>query len=545
MSQSHSPLPKHQCPICKWEVPHLVTHFQQDLDGPLLDFLLTQHKTWDISQGVCTACLNDLQEHLQSKLLHVHEKEHDGFAVLPTPLRMQAHPEYRGKGVTICLIDSDFYIHPDLELPTNRIKKVIDITQPSRSFGHFLQPNSTAWHGTMTAVACAGSGYLSNGWYRGIASETALVLLKVANDRGAIAGESIAQALEWVCAHHEQYGIRIVNLSVTDDEPISYKESRIDQAIQRLNDAGIVIVAAVGNDPDAPIKPPANAPQTIAVGGLNDANTLDPLQFSLYHSTFGWTVDGIIKPELIAPAIWIAAPILPGTPDAQEAHALFELLYADSVDHKQRLEELIHLSRLPENLLQATPDAIRYEATQYIKKRRFLSPHYMHVDGTSFAAPIVCAIIAQMLEAQPSLKPEMIREILFTTARRLDMETTLRQGYGIVQAAHAVAKAAGETHFDWIKASPMVDYETSIIIFQYHNHTAQNVALTGDFLEWKAKQTPMNQTEPGIWSVAVPILSKGVYQYKYLVDEQYWHTDPANFYRQPDGFDGFNSVFFI
>jgi len=55
----------------------------------------------------------------------------------------------------------------------------------------------------------------------------------------------------------------------------------------------------------------------------------------------------------------------------------------------------------------------------------------------------------------------------------------------------------------------------------------------------------MNQNEPGIWSIAVPILSKGRYQYKYLVDEQFWHTDPANFYREPDGFDGFNSVFFI
>jgi serine protease AprX len=52
-------------------------------------------------------------------------------------------------------------------------------------------------------------------------------------------------------------------------------------------------------------------PRVTTVGGLNDKNTLDEFQRVLYHSTCGETVDDLQKPEIIAPAIWLAAPILP------------------------------------------------------------------------------------------------------------------------------------------------------------------------------------------------------------------------------------------
>ena len=39
----------------------------------------------------------------------------------------------------------------------------------------------------------------------------------------------------------------------------------------------------------------------------------------MYRSSYGPTVDGLQKPEVIAPGIWVAAPILPHTPTADEA----------------------------------------------------------------------------------------------------------------------------------------------------------------------------------------------------------------------------------
>jgi serine protease AprX len=42
---------------------------------------------------------------------------------------------------------------------------------------------------------------------------------------------------------------------------------------------------------------------------------------------------------------------------------------------------------------------------QRINDQKFIHPHYQHVDGTSFAAAIVSAAVAQMLEANPALTP--------------------------------------------------------------------------------------------------------------------------------------------
>jgi serine protease AprX len=155
------------------------------------------------------------------------------------------------------------------------------------------------------------------------------------------------------------YGIKIVNLSVSADEEISYHEGAIAKVVQSLKIKGIVIVAAVGNDRDAPILPPANVPEVIAVGGLNDRNTLDPFQQTLYAPTSGWTVDGLLKPELIAPAIWLAAPILPKSGVQKEAIELFTKFDKAIGQRKADYQE-------------------------QIKRKKLLSPYYQHADGTSF-----------------------------------------------------------------------------------------------------------------------------------------------------------------
>lgn len=49
---------------------------------------------------------------------------------------------------------------------------------------------------------------------------------------------------------------------------------------------------------------------------------------SLYHSTFGETADGLQKPELVAPAIWVPAPVPLGTQEHKAAIALFGMLNA-------------------------------------------------------------------------------------------------------------------------------------------------------------------------------------------------------------------------
>ena len=90
----------------------------------------------------------------------------------------------------------------------------------------------------------------------------------------------------------------------------------------------MVLVAAAGNSGCAAqhrVLPPATAPSVIAVGGYDDGNDPEGTNLALYCSSFGVTADGLTKPEIIAPAMWVAAPILPGTPAYARAQALAEL----------------------------------------------------------------------------------------------------------------------------------------------------------------------------------------------------------------------------
>ncbi|HRI43922.1 MAG TPA: Ig-like domain-containing protein [Fimbriimonadaceae bacterium] len=49
----------------------------------------------------------------------------------------------------------------------------------------------------------------------------------------------------------------------------------------------------------------------------------------------------------------------------------------------------------------------------------YIAGNYYHIDGTSFASPIVAGVCALMLTADPALKPREVEEILFRTCRDL------------------------------------------------------------------------------------------------------------------------------
>jgi serine protease AprX len=188
--------------------------------------------------------------------------------------------------------------------------------------------------------------------------------------------------------------------------------------------------------------PPGSVPAVITVGGMDDAGGGDPSRVGLYHSSYGPTIDGLQKPEVIAPAIWVAAPILPGTPTAAQASLLGELSRAASDDE---LHQILDDNKGVDPDLDAARlrDAYIIRSLVDIKRRdqKVISKHYKHVDGTSFAAPIVSSVVAQMLEANPALTPTQVKRILIETAHRLPDVSVDRQGWGVVQPAAAVARA--------------------------------------------------------------------------------------------------------
>jgi serine protease AprX len=368
----------------------------------------------------------------------------DTNEIKPIAERLGADERFTGRGVTIAFLDAGFYAHPDLVRPRSRIKVFHDVLSREPTPHKLGDPDVSSWHGMMTAVVACGNGEKSHGRYKGLAHESELVLVRVGSV-ARIRHDDITLGIEWVCANKDRLGIRVLNVSCGGDYEASYLWDSLSRAAESAVRQGIVVVCAAGNAGNDPHKhapvPPASCPAVITVGGFDDFHGPAIDKLVPYHSSYGPTLDGILKPEIIAPAIRVAAPILPGTPTAKQAALLAELSAAD--DH-ELLDILKERSGIDPDL-DAAKHLQPYQLRQLIAAKKgsqkVISKHYKEVDGTSFAAPIVASVVAQMLEARPDLSPQAVKQILVHTAKRMPHVPFERQGWGIVQPRAAVARA--------------------------------------------------------------------------------------------------------
>jgi len=440
------PLPKTTssqtiCPVCSRRSNEDFVAIRS-LEAELRDLIAANAPNASELREVCARCVR-LFERAQDQIEKDAAVQKDGSHVLSTPLRLDADPRFTGRGVTIAFLDSGFYPHVDLTTPRNRIVAYRDMVNADGDLGSLFQPDVASWHGMMTSVVAAGNGSLSNGFYRGIAPEADVVLVKLART-GRITDENIQEGLEWVLANRERYNIKIINISAGGDTEKSYIDDPLSRVVEQCTAAGILVVCAVGNSghlPNHPVVPPASAPSCIAVGGLDDDNSFDRSRRGMYRSSYGPTIDGLQKPEVIAPSIWVPAPILPNTQTAQQASLLEVLDKAKDED----LHSIIRANPGVDEDLDAALDravhSIRQLILLKIRRENVITKHYKYVDGTSFAAPIVSSVAAQMLEANPSLKPSQIKRILIDTAERLPGYDIDRQGWGVIDPRRAVEGA--------------------------------------------------------------------------------------------------------
>lgn len=396
---------------------------------------------------VMPRCLERAERELQERQIamrrgvpHFIDLAFDRGAILPTPTRMGADPKLKGKGVTIAFVDSGFAPHPDLILPKNRVvasyNAVTDIEIPSLEAYYSEGPPASAWHGTMTAAVAAGTGHLSDGYYRGIASEAKLVLVKAMTPSGRVQTPQVRRALKWLLLNREKYGIDVVNLSLGVDEQTRSMRHPVVDLVERLVRAGVTVVAASGNNPTRPLVPPGAAPSAITVGGYNDNNSLEWADREIWHSSYGRAPGGGQKPELLGPAIWVAAPILLKTQVKIEAETLF---YLAGQSDRQLLKLIPSVASETAIEAQLMTSRTGLEARAHILERmrseKLINAAYKHVDGTSFSAPIVSSLVAQIIESEPGITPDKIRRRLFKGARRIAGVGKEVQGYGVVGAA--------------------------------------------------------------------------------------------------------------
>lgn len=429
------------CPVCAREpreefVPLLV------LDEDIQKLIRANAPGTERIEAVCARCAR-LFERAKDQILTDAALQKDGSRILSMPLRLDADERFTGNGVTIAFLDSGFYPHVDLTTPNNRIIAYRNMMATDGDLSTLFQPDVASWHGMMTSVVAAGNGSLSNGFYRGIAPDAEVVLVKLART-GRITEQNIEDGLEWILSNRTKYNIKIINISAGGDFEQSYLHDSLSQTVEECVAQGLTIVCAVGNAghlPNHPVFPPASSPSCIAVGGLDDHNSINRAKRGMYRSSYGPTLDGLQKPELIAPSIWVPAPILPNTPTAQQAELLEKLDKAAD----DELHDIIRGNPGIDGELDAALDrpvhSIRQIITLKIRRESVITKNYKYVDGTSFAAPIVSSVVAQMLEANPELTPQQIKRILISTAERLPHYEVDRQGWGVIDPRRAVEKA--------------------------------------------------------------------------------------------------------
>lgn len=313
---------------------------------------------------------------------------------------------YTGQGVGIAILDSG--IDAQHALLKGRVIVNQDFTgqkQTSDAYGH----------GTYLATLAAGNNALGNA-FTGLAPEAMLLNLRVLDDKGAGSASSVIAALEWCIAHREEYNIRVISLSLGALPQDSYRNDPLCRAARRAHDAGILVVAAAGNNgQDAAggtlyggINAPAIDPAVLTVGAVNTAGTVERnddrvARFSSRGPTRGYLVtpdgtrhyDNLIKPDLVAPGNQIIGA------------------RAATADNN------------PRSLLARYPTLAANSAALAAPDQRV-----MYLSGTSVAAPVTAGAAALLFQARPDLTPNLARAILQYTAQPLAGENTLTQGTG-------------------------------------------------------------------------------------------------------------------
>jgi serine protease AprX len=286
-----------------------------------------------------------------------------------------------------------------------------------------LDPNATGdsdGHGTMVAGIAAGASSSEPG----VAQNAPLVDVHTANGQGQSMTSDVVAACDWILAHKAEFDIRVANFSMVAPQPTTFQYDPLDRAVESLWLNGIVVTAAAGNQrtDSSPVDmsgAPGNDPFIITVGAADQNQTsLTSDDTIAPWSAYGHTADGFQKPELSAPGRYLIMPVPPASTIA---------------------------AQLPD---------------------RVVSPGYMWMSGTSFAAPVVAGAAAQLLARHPAWTPGQIKGALMLTARPLPAPT-LAGGVGEVDAAAAAALASPINADENLDAFVVTDPATGARAFDY------------------------------------------------------------------------------
>jgi len=227
---------------------------------------------------------------------------------------------YAGQGIDVALIDSG--VSPVKGLTSGNVVDGPDLSFESQT--PQLTHLDGYGHGTHMAsiivgrdVAQSGSDYANSNShnFHGIAPDARLISIKVASNSGATDVSQVIAAIDWVVqhAHDPGFNIRVLNLSYGTDSTQDPSVDPLDFAVEQAWRAGIVVVAAAGNDGTnrQALADPANDPLVVAVGA-DDPNNTDSIGDDSVAS-FSQRGTATRHIDLIAPGVHVLGLRDPGS----------------------------------------------------------------------------------------------------------------------------------------------------------------------------------------------------------------------------------------
>jgi serine protease AprX len=262
-----------------------------------------------------------------------------------------------------------------------------------------MTPNSPGdgrGHGTFVAGIAAGSAT----GYAGAAPNAKIVSLDVMDDTGTARTSDVIAACDWILANRSTYNIRVANFSLHSGARNHFYNDPLDRAVERLWFNGVFVVAAAGNygnasGPSGVLYAPGNDPFVMTVGAVDlGSSSLSSDDTAAPWSAWGYTEDGFSKPEIGAAGRYMIGPVPTSS-----------TLVSERADH-------------------------------------IVAPGYMELSGTSFAAPVIAGVAAQILARHPSWTPDQVKGALMVTARTLPSAVPGSLGVGGVNAYAAALRSS-------------------------------------------------------------------------------------------------------
>lgn len=322
---------------------------------------------------------------------------------------------------SVMVIDSGIdATHSDLQFGSKVIQNVqtpvaagtLPGFTPNVSIENVPNTDQTVGHGTHCAGILGGNGLRSGNLYTGVAPGVKLI------GAGLGAGLFIINGLaawEWALANQFRYNIRVISNSYGGSGAFN-PNNPITIASKMAHDRNIAVVFAAGND--GPTKDTYNfyakAPWVIGVAaGSKEGDLADFSSRGVRRNER--LNNGDPNDDFNAPTI-----TAPGTGRYFESNA-------------NKFTGAIVSTRSTLNLTANGLDADTELPLGFI-------PFYTQISGTSMATPYIAGVIALMLDADPTLSSDEIREILTSTASKMPGRDEWEVGAGYVNAHAAVDK---------------------------------------------------------------------------------------------------------